>query len=144
MPTFDVQDRSDSLQGRRLIEASAGTGKTFSLVEIVRRRIAESAEPIDISRLLLVTFTNAATAELTDRLKAGLEKSLRDETDSALAARFAAALEHFDDACIMTIHGFCRKMLSDYTFLHGGRYGAELAGQGARARPRRCAQARLL
>ena len=126
MPTFDVQDRSDSLQGRRLIEASAGTGKTFSLVEIVRRRIAESAEPIDISRLLLVTFTNAATAELTDRLKAGLEKSLRDETDSALAARFAAALEHFDDACIMTIHGFCRKMLSDYTFLHGGRYGAEL------------------
>ena len=55
---FNVID--SELSGRRLIEASAGTGKTFSLIHIVVRLIVE--ERIPIERLLLVTFTKAATA----------------------------------------------------------------------------------
>ena len=126
MPEFNVFDKSDDLRGARLIEASAGTGKTFSLVEIVKRLVAQQDDPVDITRLLLVTFTNAATNELSTRLKAGLEEKLRQETDADATARLEQALEHFDDACIFTIHGFCRKMLTEYTFVHGGSYGVEL------------------
>ena len=126
MPKFDVFDRSDDLRGARLIEASAGTGKTFSLIEIVKRLVTEQPDPVDITRLLLVTFTNAATNELSERLKAGLEEMLRKESDAGVIERLEQALEHFDDACIFTIHGFCRKMLTEYTFVHGGVYGVEL------------------
>ena len=62
---FNVID--SELSGRRLIEASAGTGKTFSLIHIVVRLIVE--ERIPIERLLLVTFTKAATAELKMRVR---------------------------------------------------------------------------
>lgn len=63
---FDVQ--TAGLRGRWLVEASAGTGKTFALERIVLRLVIEEAVAID--KILVVTFTNAATAELRERVRA--------------------------------------------------------------------------
>lgn len=131
---FNVID--SELSGRRLIEASAGTGKTFSLIHIVVRLIVE--ERIPIERLLLVTFTKAATAELKMRVRELLiraqeaftesvpDDSRYDPTLLALikkwrkagieATVFRDAIDRLDDASICTIHSFCQKMLEENKF----------------------------
>ena len=131
---FDVV--KTPLSGRHLIEASAGTGKTYSLIHIVLRLIIE--EKIAIDRLLLVTFTKAATAELKQRVRnlliqaheAFLESKEEDErydkTLLKLIAKwrlmgikeevFKEAIDRMDDASICTIHSFCQKMLDEHRF----------------------------
>ena len=117
---FDVQ-RAD-LKGRWLIEASAGTGKTYALERIVLRLVIEKG--MSIERILVVTFTNAATAELRERVRSLFHKAaevlrLGDETSEFISffeksrrcgfdpqERIEQALEHFDEASILTIHGF--------------------------------------
>lgn len=131
---FDVV--KTPLLGRHLIEASAGTGKTYSLIHIVLRLIIEENIPID--RLLLVTFTKAATAELRQRvrnllieaheafLEAKDEDERYDKTLLKLIAKwhalgikeevFKEAIDRMDDASICTIHSFCQKMLDEHRF----------------------------
>ena len=80
------------LDGELVIEASAGTGKTWSLTRIVLRLVVEKGMPI--GRILLVTFTKAATAELAARMKELLTAALsavRGETDAGEFAPFLAA-----------------------------------------------------
>jgi exodeoxyribonuclease V beta subunit len=119
--------------GLRLLEASAGTGKTFALAHLVLRLVGEAGRPL--SRLLVVTFTEAATAELRDRIGQRLQEALacledpdrppadpvlqswleerRAEADDrgTLRGRLLLALEELDAADITTIHGFCRRTL---------------------------------
>ena len=123
--------------GLRLLEASAGTGKTFALAHLVLRLVGEADHPL--SRLLVVTFTEAATAELRDRIGQRLQEALaclenperppadavlqtwleerRAEHDAEhdakgrLRGRLLLALEELDAADITTIHGFCRRTL---------------------------------
>lgn len=139
---FDVQ-RAD-LKGRWLIEASAGTGKTYALERIVLRLVIE--EGMSIERILVVTFTNAATAELRERVRSLFHKAaealrLGDETSEFISffeksrrcgfdpqERIEQALEHFDEASILTIHGFCQKMLSEFIFTRGGAFDVEFSG----------------
>ena len=140
--TFDVN--TASLTGRWLVEASAGTGKTYALEHIVLRLVIEKAVAID--RVLLVTFTNAATAELRERVRAlfyraaaalrsgdgtsefeGMFENSRAAGHDA-AALLQSALEQFDEASILTIHGFCQKMLSEFIFTRGGAYDVEFSG----------------
>ena len=131
---FNVID--SPLCGRKLIEASAGTGKTYSLIHIVLRLIVE--ERIPIERLLLVTFTKAATAELKMRVREILiraqqayedsrdEDTRYDPTLIALIKKwreaeidptvFQDAIDRLDDASICTIHSFCQKMLEEHKF----------------------------
>lgn len=131
---FNVID--SPLCGRKLIEASAGTGKTYSLIHIVLRLIVE--ERIPIERLLLVTFTKAATAELKMRVRELLiraqqayedsrdEDTRYDPTLIALIKKwreaeidptvFQDAIDRLDDASICTIHSFCQKMLEEHKF----------------------------
>ena len=118
----------------KLIEASAGTGKTYSLIHIVLRLIVE--ERIPIERLLLVTFTKAATAELKMRVRELLIRAQQAYEDSrdvdtrydptliALIKKwreaeidptvFQDAIDRLDDASICTIHSFCQKMLEEH------------------------------
>jgi exodeoxyribonuclease V beta subunit len=123
--TFSLTDRLPT--GRVSIEASAGTGKTYTLAGLVARFVAESAVPID--EILLVTFTRAAAAELRDRVRARLIEAataLRSSAvpaDDALLALMASAdragraerleqaVADFDAATITTIHGFAQKVL---------------------------------
>jgi exodeoxyribonuclease V beta subunit len=116
--------------GRTVIEASAGTGKTFTISAVVARLIA--GEGVGLDEILVVTFTRAATAELRSRVRTRLvetRRALHDPTsapeDAHLAVLLAAdaatrriaaerlgeALTHFDRAQIFTIHGFARRLL---------------------------------
>ncbi len=117
----------------RLLEANAGTGKTYMIASLVCRFIVEAG--LDISRILVVTFTEAATEELKDRVRKFLQKSLASlqsgqATDTLLEAylkssahhrdqairRLKAAVRLFDQAAIFTIHGFCQRVLNQYAF----------------------------
>ena len=134
--------------GPLLLEASAGTGKTYSIAHLFVRLVVERGMPVD--RILVVTFTEAATAELRDRVRLRLrdaERALRSElqpeNDRALAAWVAsraatraadadalrAALLDFDRAAISTIHGFCRRLLLRNAFESGTPFGLELGGE---------------
>jgi exodeoxyribonuclease V beta subunit len=117
--------------GTQVIEASAGTGKTYAIVSLAVRYIADGVE---VSRLMLVTFSRAATQELRDRARARLRvcaqaltdlaeaRRSRDAVIAALAAgtdtevevrrrRLLRALSEFDSATIVTTHSFCQRML---------------------------------
>lgn len=117
-------------RGRYLIEASAGTGKTYAIAALVTRLVAEEDVPID--QVLVVTFTRAAAAELRDRIRQRLvaaARALADPDDDDLdplhrrlgeaqpdelqrrRGRIDAAVAAFDTATITTIHGFCQQVL---------------------------------
>lgn len=121
-----------------LLEASAGTGKTYQIAGLVLRLVAEYGLPID--RILTITFTNAATAELRDRVRRrlsgallALERGVAESDDrfvehllglhtpsrGTLTSRLRIALRDFDLAAISTIHGFSQRMLSELAFESG-------------------------
>ncbi|MGL5470694.1 MAG: exodeoxyribonuclease V subunit beta [Shewanella sp.] len=124
--------------GSRLIEASAGTGKTYTISGLYLRLLLGDglSEPLSCEQILVVTFTNAATEELRDRIRRriqvafkcflGLEindpfvQALYDkipESERAIALRrFDLALKSLDEAAIFTIHGFCQRILADLAF----------------------------
>jgi exodeoxyribonuclease V beta subunit len=93
-----------------LIEASAGTGKTFTLTHLAASFIERDALPI--SQLLLVTYTRAAAGELRDRLRRVLRERAATTTDTDAGTRLRIAAEEFDTATITTIHGFCQQVLT--------------------------------
>lgn len=131
------------LAGRWLLEASAGTGKTYSLEHLVLRLLVE--ENVAVNRVLLVTFTNAATNEIKERVGALLRRMLArvenpekgalsdaleetliagwNKSSGELADIFTKAIEDLEDASILTIHKFCQKMLSELSFTRGGDFG---------------------
>ncbi|MDX9785945.1 MAG: exodeoxyribonuclease V subunit beta [Desulfobacterales bacterium] len=126
------------LGGTQLIEAAAGTGKTHTIGSLFLRLVLTG---YPVNEILVVTFTEAATAELRERLRDRLRKALsllREECkDQALltpvggdrdkAVRFLqAALSGFDEASVMTIHGFCRRMLTENAFESGVPFDIEL------------------
>lgn len=144
------------LAGRHLVEASAGTGKTWNLCGLFLRLLLEDG--IAIERILVVTFTHAATAELRDRIRARLaqcrqalsvehdapehspeaasdtfirqlfERLSRQGMDrSTLRIRLEAGLARFDEASIFTIHGFCQRALADVPFSAGQALKLEVA-----------------
>ncbi|MCC7020423.1 MAG: UvrD-helicase domain-containing protein [Ardenticatenales bacterium] len=145
-----------ALDGTHLIEASAGTGKTYTIATLVLRLVLEAGLTID--RILVVTFTRAATAELRDRIRRRIVGALAvcgapprepdaSPTDAqatsdgfkdylaarraaghgaADAAALAAALRDFDTAPIFTIHSFCQRVLQEFAFESGTSFEATL------------------
>jgi len=135
MPT-GTPSRTLDLTRPGIIEASAGTGKTFTVAEIFLALLRgektystekKSDEPaIDISEktfprvreILVVTFTEAATAELRKRLREKIREAIGDADKNALAPEVRTALrladEEFDEAAICTIHGFCMRVLKEF------------------------------
>ena len=109
---FDV--RSDPLpSGRFVLEASAGSGKTYSIDYFVRRYIASGL--VDLDQMVIVTFTKAAAAELRARIRRGLAEGvagLPEQVDPEAPARLERALGNFGTARISTIHGFAQRALS--------------------------------
>ncbi|CDZ94812.1 exodeoxyribonuclease V subunit beta [Pseudomonas saudiphocaensis] len=127
--------------GRRLIEASAGTGKTWTLTALYARLLLE--RQLSVSQILVVTYTTAATAELRERIRARLAELLavyqgqpsQDDflnrlharhPDEASRRRLLLAVHGFDEAAIFTIHGFCQRALQDAVFEAGGDFDSEL------------------
>ena len=87
-----------------LVSAAAGSGKTAVLVERIIRKITDKNHPLDIDRLLIVTFTNAAAAQMRERIGAALGNALEREPDNVHLQRQQTLLHN---AQITTIHSFC-------------------------------------
>lgn len=101
----------DARGGDLLVSAAAGSGKTAVLVERILSLIADPERPLDIDRLLVVTFTNAAAAEMKSRIEAALEARAEAEPENTHLRRQMALIHH---AKIMTIHRFCLYVIRNY------------------------------
>ena len=136
-------------RGLTVLEASAGTGKTWQIAHLVVRLVTE--EDVRAGRLLVVTYTKAATAELRDRIRRRLGEAVRALVDAEAATlddgldllrrralegghqgrwlqRLRRAQEELDEATISTIHGFCQRMLRQHAFDSGADLDLELIG----------------
>jgi exodeoxyribonuclease V beta subunit len=127
MKLFDA--KSVDLHGINLIEASAGTGKTFTLAELYCRLVTE--KQLEVSQILVVTYTRAATEELRGRLRQRLvdeRQNLlkKDDADQQVLKRLKLAIQSFDEAAIFTIHGFCQRALQDFAFESGHFFDMEM------------------
>ncbi|WP_422447276.1 helicase-exonuclease AddAB subunit AddA [Thermoanaerobacterium sp. DL9XJH110] len=94
-----------------LVAAAAGAGKTAVLVERIIRKIISSENPVDIDRLLVVTFTNAAAAEMRERIADRIEKELDKNPGSRRLQRQLSLLSR---ASITTIHSFCLDVVKNH------------------------------
>ncbi|MFA7827130.1 exodeoxyribonuclease V subunit beta [Aeromonas dhakensis] len=147
------------LHGERLIEASAGTGKTYTIAGLYLRLLLghgpliEEGEdagqpsaherPLSVTEILVVTFTEAATAELRGRIRGRIHEArlafMRGQSGDALLAqllaevadhdlaarRLLAAERQMDEAAVFTIHGFCQRMLKQNAFESGALFETE-------------------
>jgi exodeoxyribonuclease V beta subunit len=121
-----------AIEKTNLIEASAGTGKTYAIAAIFLRLILEKRFPV--SEILVVTYTVAATEELRDRIRRAIRAAIdaftkggnddlfldalvRNSSQHGESIRLLReALRNFDEAPIYTIHGFCQRVLQDNAF----------------------------
>ncbi len=128
--------------GITIIEAAAGTGKTYAIAALFLRLILEREIPVE--GILVVTFTDAATEELRDRVRERLSRALDAFSGVKPADDFLAevlrcnpdrqharelltlALASFDGAAIQTIHGFCSRVLQEHAFECGTLFDTEL------------------
>lgn len=108
-----------------VIEASAGTGKTYTLIELVMRALKE--QRLSIDQILLVTFTEQATGELKSRIRARILAEINDAKLSVdLATHLKKALQQLNQASIFTIHGFCHRTLKEYAFEQSAVFDSQL------------------
>ncbi len=94
-----------------LVSAAAGSGKTAVLVERIIRMVCDEEHPVDIDRLLIVTFTNAAAAEMRERIALGISAKLDEKPESEHIQKQAALLHN---AQITTIDSFCLFLLRNH------------------------------
>lgn len=134
-----------NLSGSNLIEASAGTGKTYSIAILVLRLIVEKKIPIQ--QILMVTFTKAAVAELEERIrlfirlasqyvnrepieditiKRIVDGAINQENEEEIAQRIKEAVLFLDETSVMTIHSFCQQTLTEFAFETDQLFGSEL------------------
>ena len=103
----------DTRNKNLLVSAAAGSGKTAVLVERIISMISEGEEPLDIDRLLVVTFTNAAAAEMRERIAGALDKKLCDNPANEHLQKQLSLLQ---GAQITTIHSFCLNVIRNYFY----------------------------
>ena len=94
-----------------LVSAAAGSGKTAVLVERIIQRITDEEKPVDIDRLLVMTFTRAAAGEMRVRLEQALSKRLEEDPENEYLQRQSTLLHN---AQITTIDGFCSYLIRNY------------------------------
>jgi len=129
---------------RAIIEANAGTGKTYTIVGLFLRLLLE--KDLKVDEILVVTFTNKAASELRERILESLREAkkllnggtepedaflreLLEKTDDREEAvkTINDAILNFDDSLISTIHGFCQKVLKEEALLAGSSFDAEIS-----------------
>lgn len=123
-----------------VVEASAGTGKTWTIERIVIDLLLGRGDrpPVEIEEILVVTFTDRATRELRHRIRSMVDTLARQrESDAADGAawhideaarrRLDRARFRFDSASISTIHGFCQRVLADEAIASGGHLDLSVA-----------------
>lgn len=122
------QEKVINLRNRSLlVSAAAGSGKTAVLVQRIISMVTDKAEPLDIDRLLVVTFTNAAAAEMRERVGAAIENALEQEPYNQHLQR-QLTLVH--NAQITTIDSFCIRILRDHFHKIDLEPGFRIADEG--------------
>ncbi len=126
MPKWnDDQLRAIEESGKNmLIAAAAGSGKTAVLVERIIRKICDETNTMDVDRLFVVTFTEAAASEMRHRLRDALDKQLQANPSSAHLRRQLALV---NQAQISTLHSFCNSVVQKYGYTIGLNPGYRLA-----------------
>src|SRR5699024_3887678 len=138
------------LEGKNLSEAAAGTGKTYSIAVMAVRLIVEKDIPVD--KILMVTFTEKAVAELQIRVRAFIRTALKiaegeitpaekdnfeggenlyaiikeNRIEAQASERLQKAIRELDDLQIFTIHGFAHRMLNEFAFATDQSFTREL------------------
>jgi exodeoxyribonuclease V beta subunit len=150
MPVASLNVMTLPLHGERLIEASAGTGKTYTIAGLYLRLLLGHgnadcchSEPLRVDQILVVTFTEAATGELRERIRRRIVQArhaflagrsddpiikplIEQSGDHQICARvLLQALRQMDEAAIFTIHGFCQRMLKQHAFESGSYFETE-------------------
>ena len=149
-PTLALDAFTLPLQGQRLIEASAGTGKTFTLAILYLRLLLGIGKEhawsrlLSVEEILVVTFTEAATEELRGRIRENIHQlriaCIRGESDHPVMARLLDEIDdkaqaaiilllaerQMDESAIYTIHGFCQRMLNLNAFESGMLFQQQL------------------
>ena len=105
MQVIETRDRN------LLVSAAAGSGKTAVLVERIIRMVTDEDHPVDIDKLLVMTFTNAAASEMRERIGDALEKRLEECPGNINLERQTTLIHH---AKITTIDSFCLKLLREH------------------------------
>lgn len=109
------------LSKHALIEASAGTGKTFTIETLVVQLLVEKQIPL--SQILLVTFTEKATSEMKARIRKKLDSLIKEGISQP---NVVESLIQFDQAQVMTIHSFCKQILQQYSLENGILFDLDL------------------
>ena len=108
----EEQQKVISLRDRNiLVSAAAGSGKTAVLVQRILSKIMDTERPVDIDRLLIMTFTRAAAGEMKERISAAIDQMLYDNPDNEHLQRQASLIHN---AQITTIDGFCAYIIRNY------------------------------
>jgi len=138
------------VKGIQMVEASAGTGKTYTITNLVLKLLLDPVEPLELPKILLVSFTKASTQELVDRIAKRLQFALSamgqpgfsDESDPYLTQLVSSAwqegveslrikqlklaVQSLDESQIYTLHSFCSRVLTQYAFDSGQSFSDEL------------------
>ena len=109
--TSDQQKVIDLRDRNILVSAAAGSGKTAVLVERIIKMISEGENPVDVDKLLIVTFTNAAAAEMRERILQAIEKKLDSMPDNKHLQKQMMLIH---SAQITTIHSFCLNVIRNH------------------------------
>lgn len=124
----EEQQKVIDLRNRNiLVSAAAGSGKTAVLVERIITRITDEKDPADVDRLLVVTYTEAAAAEMKERIGAAIEKKLEEQPGNANLEQQSTLIHN---AAIMTIHSFCLSVIRDHFHVLGIDPAFRIAEEG--------------
>ena len=109
--TSEQQKVIDLRERNILVSAAAGSGKTAVLVERIIRMLTDPEKPADVDRLLIVTFTEAAAAEMKERIRGAIEQALEERPEDVHLQRQATLIH---SAQITTIHSFCLSVIREH------------------------------
>lgn len=124
----EEQKKVISLRDRNiLVSAAAGSGKTAVLVQRILSKILDKKNPVDIDRMLIMTFTRAAAGEMKERISRALEEALYEEPENEHLQRQMTLIH---TAQITTIDGFCSYLIRNYFHLIGLDPGCRTAEEG--------------
>lgn len=141
MEMLNLDAKTIPLSGKHLIEASAGTGKTYNITRLYLRLLLERRLPVE--KILVMTFTKDATEELRGRIESFIREAINnwstliieDEFFREIAKKIESreavtllktALLFLDEAAIYTIHGFCKRVLSQHAFTSSLPFNAQM------------------
>lgn len=105
------QEVIDNRASNLLVSAAAGSGKTAVLVEHIIQLILDEENPIDIDRLMVVTFTNAAAGEMRERIMLAIENALKKNSNNR---HLQKQMSYIHNAKITTLHSFCLNLIREY------------------------------